>query len=121
MVLLSFILDNFYVVDSQGTTPDIEDSIESNFSATYHFSQLSSYQTSQWVDVLSGRFINWFTVAFTSTKYVMMGRLQMAAGDYELVIRNSYPTKDEFTKSVIVTEINSLVGASVTSANVAVH
>ena len=108
MVKFHHYIDQFHIVSSQGSTPNLDTNLYSNFSKIHHFQRLNDSQATQWVDVESSRFINWFTIPFTSTKYVKMGYLQMKAGDYQFVIRNSYPTNEDFTKTVIFTEINKL-------------
>ena len=79
----------------------------SQYSSKYHFARLNSYQLSQWTDVLSSRFVNWFTIPTTSTKYILMGRQTMAAGTYQLILKNVSPTSDDFTKTLIVSEVNT--------------
>lgn len=32
----------------------------------------------------------------------------MNSGDYRLIIKNSYPTQGEFTKQLLISEVNSL-------------
>ena len=40
---------------------------------------------------------------------MLLGKLtNMTAGDYRLILKNNYPTNGEFTKQVIVSEVNSL-------------
>lgn len=56
----------------------------------------------------SNNFVNWFTIGSTSTKYMLMGKLDMAVGEYQVIHKNSYPTFDEFNKTLIITETNSL-------------
>ena len=52
--------------------------------------------------------MNWFTIGMTSTKYVLMGRLNMTKGDYQVIHKNIYPTQDQFNKTLILTEVNQL-------------
>lgn len=62
--------DIIYLVDSQGGTPVLDTgNLVSSFNKNYHFVRLNQYQLSQWVDVLSQQFVNYFTIAATSTKY----------------------------------------------------
>lgn len=58
---------------------------------------------------MSSNFMNWFTIATTSTKYTLMGKLaNMSAGDYRLVVKNNFPTANEFSKQIMISEVNSL-------------
>ena len=95
-------------MQSDGGTPYLGNGTISNYSKTYHFKSLSSAPASQWTDVEQSNFVNWFTIPTTSTKYVLMGKLSNMSGDYRLIIKNSYPTNGEFTKQVILSEVNSL-------------
>lgn len=62
----------------------------------------------QWVDVLSYQFINYFTVAATSTKYQLIGSTAITAGNYQLVMQNNFPTQGQFTKSLVISEVGLL-------------
>ena len=59
-----------YVIDPEGGTPQLDDgSLVSTYNKNYHFVRLDQYQISQWVDVQSQRFVNYFLVAATNVKY----------------------------------------------------
>ena len=94
--------DAIYLVNSEGGTPDLDSSLVSDYSSVYHFKRLDNYQVSQWTDLQSNRFMNWFTVATTSVKYMLMGKQSMQAGTYQMVIKNVDSTKNDFTKSILV-------------------
>lgn len=97
------------MVDSTGGTPQLDNgNLISPFNKDYHFLRLDQYQLSQWVDVQSQRFVNYFTVAATSTKYELVGIVSVSAGDYQVVMQNNFPTKGQFSKSVLVTEVGAL-------------
>lgn len=86
-------------MESDGGTPSINDGTVSSYSLDNRFKRLSNSGVSQWIDVQSTQFVNWFTIPITSTKYVQLGRLEdMPAGDYRIIVKNSYPTNDDFTK-----------------------
>lgn len=71
---------------------------------------------SQWVDVLSSQFINYFTIPATSTKYELVGAANVTAGNYQVVMQNNFLTQGQFTKSLVISEVgmmgitNHLVG-----------
>lgn len=44
----------------------------------------------------------------TNTKYMLIGRQIMAAGNYQIMIRNNFPTKGQFEKTLILSEIGTL-------------
>lgn len=90
--------DIIYLVDSQGGTPTLDNGdLVSNFNKN-HFKRLSQYQLSQWIDVQSTRFINYFTISATGTKYELLGKASVTPGNYQVVMQNNYLTKGEFTK-----------------------
>lgn len=109
MVKYSCNLDSAYIVQSDGGTPKLDNDTISNYSKTYLFQRLQNYAASQWVDVQQSSFVNWFTIGTTSSKYVLMGKLaNMTSGDYRLVVKNSFPTHGEFTKQIMISEVNNL-------------
>lgn len=71
---------------------------------------------SQWVDVLSSQFINYFTIPATSTKYELVGAANVTGGNYQVVMQNNFLTQGQFTKSLVISEVgmmgitNHLVG-----------
>lgn len=96
-------------MDSAGGTPQLDQGdLVSNYTTKYHFIRLSQYQLTQWVDVQSSRFINYFTVSTTSTKYILMGKAAVTNGTYQLIIENNYATQGEFTKDILVSEVGLL-------------
>jgi len=91
-------LDSIYLVNSQGGTPQLDNGdLVSDFSKN-HFKRLNQYQLSQWIDVQSQQFINYFTVAATSTKYELVGKAAVTPGNYQIVMQNNYLTKGQFSK-----------------------
>ena len=93
MVEISLFVDSAYIVQSDGGTPYLGNDTVSNNSKTYRFKHLTASAASQWIDVEQSNFVNWFTIPTTSTKYMLMGKLNnMTSGDYRLIIKNSYPT-----------------------------
>lgn len=84
--------DSIYLVNSEGGTPDLDSQLFSDYSTKYHFKRLDNYQLKQWTDVVSSKFINWFTVPTTSKKYVLMGKQTMPAGSYQMIVKNVDPT-----------------------------
>jgi hypothetical protein len=98
-------------VNSQGGTPRLDNGdLVSSFSQA-HFTRLSQYQLSQWVDVQSSLFVNYFSVAATSTKYLLLGKSAVTPGNYQVVMQNNYATKGQFTKELVITEVG-LLGAT---------
>lgn len=90
-----FKLDSIYLIDTEGGTPILDDgNLVSPFYTSNHFSRLSNYQISQWTDVNSTNFVNWFTIPMTSVKYMPLGKLTMQPGNYQMVLKNNFPTKD---------------------------
>lgn len=80
-------------MQGDGGTPKLDSDTMSNYSKNYRFKRLDSYPISQWTDVMHSNFVNWFTIATTSTKYSLMGKLSnMTVGDYRLVVKNNFPT-----------------------------
>lgn len=101
--------DSAYIVQSDGGTPYLSNNTISNYSKAYKFTRLAHYPAAQWIDVQQSNFVNWFTIGTTSSKYVLMGKLaNMTAGDYRLIVKNVFTTKGEFTKTVVISEVNSL-------------
>jgi hypothetical protein len=97
-----------FLVDGQGSTPKLDNSdLVSSFSQG-HFSRLGQYQLSQWVDVQSTQFVNYFTVAATGTKYSLVGKAAVTPGNYQVVMQNNYLTKGKFSKELIITEVGVL-------------
>ena len=69
-----------YLVDSDGGTPQLGNyDLVSSYNKNYHFLRLSQYQLSQWVDVQSQRFVNYFLISATSTKYELVGVADLLA------------------------------------------
>jgi hypothetical protein len=82
-----------YLVNSQGGTPKLDNGdLTSSFSQN-HFKRLSQYQLSQWIDVQSTQFINYFTIPATSTKYELVGKADVTPGNYQVVMQNNYLTQ----------------------------
>jgi hypothetical protein len=101
--------DAIYIVDSSGGTPTLDTgNLISSFNKNYHFLRLNQYQISQWVDVQSQRFVNYFSVAATSTKYELVGSLSVSTGNYQVVMQNNFPTQGKFSKEVVITEVGIL-------------
>ncbi len=101
-------IDIVYLVNSQGSTPQLDNGdLVSSFNQN-HFIRLSQYQLSQWVDVQSTQFVNYFTIPATSTKYQLLGKASVTAGNYQVVMQNNYPTKGSFTKELLITEVGLL-------------
>lgn len=85
-------------MDSQGGTPTLDNGdLISNFNKN-HFVRLDQYQLSQWIDVQSQQFVNYFTVPATGTKYQLIGKASVTAGNYQIIMQNNYLTKGTFTK-----------------------
>ena len=101
-------LDIIYVVDSQGGTPTLDNGDLVSSFALKHFARLNQYQLSQWVDVLSTQFISYFTVSATKTKYILVGKVDVTQGNYQIVMQNNYLTKGEFSKQLIISEVGML-------------
>lgn len=102
-------IDSVYFVDSQGGTPSLStSSLVSSFNKDYHFIRLDQYQLSQWVDVQSQRFVNYFSVAMTGVKYELIGVVDIQAGNYQVVMQNNFLTQGAFSKKLLVTEVGGL-------------
>jgi hypothetical protein len=98
-------------VNSQGGTPKLDNGdLVSSFNQD-HFNRLAQYQLSQWVDVESTRFVNYFTVAATGSKWLLAGKAAVSPGNYQVVMQNNYLTKGQFTKELVITEVG-LLGAT---------
>ena len=80
----------------------------STYNKDNHFIRLSQYQLAQWVDVQSQRFVNFFLISTTSTKYQLLGVADLLAENYEVVMQNNLPTRGQFTKQLVITEVNGL-------------
>ena len=71
---------------------------------------------SQWTDVLSYQFVNYFTISVTSTKYELVGSTTVAPGNYQVVMQNNFLTQGQFSKYLVISETgimgitNHLVG-----------
>lgn len=63
---------------------------------------------SQWVDVLSPQFINYFTIPATSTKYELVGATTVTAGNYQVVMQNNFLSQGQFSKSLVISEVGIL-------------
>ena len=70
--------------------------------------RLDQYQLSQWVDVQSQRFVNYFTVPVTGVKYELIGVVDIQAGNYKVVMQNNFLTQGVFTKQLLITEVGGL-------------
>jgi len=70
--------------------------------------RLDQYQLSQWVDVQSQRFVNYFTVPVTGVKYELIGVVDIQAGNYKVVMQNNFLTQGFFTKQLLITEVGGL-------------
>lgn len=108
-----------YLIDSSGGTPQLNSgNLTSPFNKDNHFARLSQYQMSQWVDVLSYQFMNYFTIPATGTKYELIGSTAITAGNYQVVMRNNLLTQGQFSKWLVISEVgvlgltNHLVGFS---------
>jgi hypothetical protein len=100
-----------FVVNSQGGTPTLDNGdLVSPFNRA-HFIRLGQYQLSQWADVQSTQFVNYFTIAATGTKYLLMGKTEVSPGNYQIVMENNYLTKGQFQKELLITEVG-LLGAT---------
>ena len=67
-------IDSVYLVDTDGGTPQLGNyDLVSSYNKDNHFIRLNQYQLSQWVDVQSQRFVNYFLISATSTKYQLVG------------------------------------------------
>lgn len=85
-------------MDNLGGTPQLDNGdLISQFNLN-HFKRLENYQLSQWIDVKSAQFINYFSVSITGIKYQLIGKAKISAGNYQIVIQNNYPTKGQFKK-----------------------
>ncbi len=80
----------------------------SSFNKDNHFIRLNQYQLSQWVDVQSQQFINYFSVPATTTKYLLVGKTGVTAGNYQIILQNNYLTQGSFNKELLVSEVNLL-------------
>ena len=86
--------DSIYLVNSDGGTPVLDSgNLVSQHNLKYKFIRLNNYQLSQWTDVQSTLFINHFTIPYTSKKYILLGKALLPADTYQLIIKNSYPSK----------------------------
>ena len=95
--------DIVYLVDSDGGTPTLDNGdLISSFSKNYHFLRLENYQISQWVDVQSQMFVNYFSVPVTGTKYQLVGKTQVSEGSYQVVMQNNLLTQGQFTKELVI-------------------
>lgn len=63
---------------------------------------------SQWVDVQSQRFVNYFSVGASPTKYQLVGSVAVTEGSYQVVMQNNFLTKGQFTKEVLISEAGVL-------------
>ena len=101
--------DTVYLIDGQGGTPQLNSgSLTLPFSHNYHFKRLDQYQMAQWVDVMSHQFVNYFTVAATSTKYALVGSAAITAGNYQVVMQNNLLTQGQFSKWLVISETGIL-------------
>lgn len=92
-----------FLVDSFGGTPTLDSgNLISDFNKNYHFLRLSQHQLSQWIDIQSQQFVNYFTMAFTGVKYQLVGRTQVSTGTYQIVMQNNMLTKGQFKKELVV-------------------
>ena len=48
----------------------------------------------------------------TSVKYMPLGKLTMQPGNYQMVLKNNFPTKDQFVKKILITETGILGDAN---------
>jgi hypothetical protein len=104
MVIINLISDQFHFASSDGAIPTQDPDILSNYSLNYRFNRLANYARTQWTDVRDHVFMNWFTVGMTSTKYVLLLKVNnLTAGDYRLIVKNNYPTNGQFTKKAFYT------------------
>ena len=60
------------------------------------------------MDVQSQQFINYFTVAATTTKYELVGKVEVSTGDYQLVMQNNFLTQGQFSKQLLISEVGVL-------------
>ena len=80
-------------MDSQGGTPQLDSGdLVSQFNLN-HYKRYENYQVSQWIDVRSAQFINYFSISVTGIKYQLIGKAAIEAGSYQIVIQNNYLTK----------------------------
>ena len=101
--------DAVYLVDSEGGTPSLGASnLVSAYNKDNHFLRLSQYQLSQWVDVQSQRFVNYFLIPATSTKYMLVGVAELKAANYQIVMQNNLPTNGQFIKELVISEVGAL-------------
>ena len=56
----------------------------------------------------SANFINYFTVSYTSTKYLLMGKVTLSPDTYQLIIKNNYQTNGVLNKKLLISEVNQL-------------
>ena len=91
-----------YLVDSQGGTPSLDKGDLISAFNLNHFKRLEHYQLSQWIDVKSAQFVNYFSISATGTKLQLVGKASIEAGNYQIVIQNNYLGKGEFEKELIV-------------------
>ena len=96
-------------MDASGGTPQLGNyDLVSAYNKDNHFIRLSQYQLAQWVDVQSQRFVNFFLISTTSTKYQLLGVGDLLAENYEVVMQNNFPTRGQFSKQLVITEVNGL-------------
>lgn len=107
-VMTTYGSDLVFLVNSQGGTPKLDNGdLVSSFNQN-HFTRLGQYQLSQWVDVQSTQFVNYFSIAATATKYQLVGKAAVTPGNYQVVMQNNYLTKGQFVKELLITEVGTL-------------
>ena len=96
--------DTLYVITSEGGAPVLDsNNLISEYNLEYKFKNLANFQLKQWIDMESTKFVNYFTVPYTSTKYNLMGRVTLLPDTYQLILKNNYPTNDKIVKKVLIT------------------
>jgi hypothetical protein len=58
----------------------------------------------------SPRFVNYFTLPFTSTKYLLLGKAELTTDTYQLIVKNNYlVSKNSFVgKKLLISEVGKL-------------
>lgn len=52
--------------------------------------------------------MNYFSVGASPTKYQLVGSVAVTEGNYQVVMQNNFPTKGQFTKEVLISEVGVL-------------
>jgi len=52
--------------------------------------------------------VNYFTIGYTSSKYLLVGKLLLSGDSYEIIIKNNFRVNNVIRKKLLISEVNEI-------------